>query len=634
MKSKPQYYQALHNPSPAAHQYSESLSKSSKNGGIKLVRDKLKNRRPSSGAHSKKNSVTGMSIELQKSRMGIGSPIISKLEKDSTRKNSTGTTPVNKSGKGIKMKKSSIKTASSKGKYSSIIGSRSRMQSSQVSQQSTNTRKKLAKDRIIEYVAQYIRTKHYSSELEAANDEGYEDMINNLKEFLQYLEDKNIINPKQLEDEKEINNLISDILKLDLTKFKGSNDPGSTTASKKRSGSQGHAKEETDLKQNHFHKRSGSERVSAKNSRLKDVRHSDTPNADTLLQKRIKTASGENKRTTTIEHAQSQHSNRRMNPSLEERKSTSSSINSNAIPTSKHRRAVPSLEKKSSTKSSVKEGSVKINNSSRSSQKHHNSQASNERVQMVENEKSTKESTNIVSTVDMTNNSSIQLNEAIVTEREKLIHFIKIYAKRHDAIPPTTLDFYKFVKLIGKGAFGKVTLGMHKLTGKHVAIKTFEKSYMKDDFSRKKVFQEVYILKKIHHSNIIRLLEVFESSKHFFIVMEYAGAGDLLHYVKKKRRLQETEARFIFKQVLYGLGHCHCRSVLHRDIKLDNVLLDNEKGIKLCDFGVSKIIKKHQFIREQCGTPAYIAPEIIADEGYEGFFADLWSLGVVLYAML
>lgn len=104
MKSKPQYYQALHNPSPAAHQYAESVSKSNKNGGIKLVRDKLKNRRPSSGAQSKKNSSVGMSIELQKSRMGIGSPIISKLEKDSTRKNSTGYTPVNKSGKGIKMK--------------------------------------------------------------------------------------------------------------------------------------------------------------------------------------------------------------------------------------------------------------------------------------------------------------------------------------------------------------------------------------------------------------------------------------------------------------------------------------------------------------------------------------------------
>ena len=103
----------------------------------------------------------------------------------------------------------------------------------------------------------------------------------------------------------------------------------------------------------------------------------------------------------------------------------------------------------------------------------------------------------------------------------------------------------------------------------------------------------MYILKKIHHSNIIRLLEVFESTKHFFIVMEYAGQGDLLHYVKSKRRLKEPEAKFIFKQIVYGLGHCNCRSVLHRDIKLDNVLLDNEKGVKLCDFGVSKIISKH-----------------------------------------
>jgi len=226
------------------------------------------------------------------------------------------------------------------------------------------------------------------------------------------------------------------------------------------------------------------------------------------------------------------------------------------IPSSNHRRAAPSLDKKSSSKSSVNDSVPIANNTSRSSHKHHNSQVSNEPGALVEREKTTKESSNIVSTVDMTNNNStIHLNETIVTEREKLINFIKVYSKKHNTIPPTTLDLYKFVKLIGKGAFGKVTLGLHKLTGKQVAIKTFEKSYMKDDFSRKKVFQEVYILKKIHHSNIIRLLEVFESSKHFFIVMEYAGAGDLLHYVKKKRRLQENEARYIFKQILYGLGH-------------------------------------------------------------------------------
>ena len=128
-----------------------------------------------------------------------------------------------------------------------------------------------------------------------------------------------------------------------------------------------------------------------------------------------------------------------------------------------------------------------------------------------------------------------------------MIKFISLYIKKNNEIPPTTLDYYKFVKLIGKGAFGKVTLGIHKLTGKYVAIKTIEKSYMKDEFSRKKVFQEVYILKKIKHSNIIRLLEVFESPKHLLMVMEYAGGGDLLQFVKKRGRLAEDQARNIFK---------------------------------------------------------------------------------------
>ena len=116
--------------------------------------------------------------------------------------------------------------------------------------------------------------------------------------------------------------------------------------------------------------------------------------------------------------------------------------------------------------------------------------------------------------------------------------------------------------------------------------------------------------------------------------MEYAGGGDLLQYVKKRKRLDEAEAKRIFRQIVYGLAHCHCRSVLHRDIKLDNILLDNDGEIKICDFGVSRVIKKNQRITEQCGTPAYIAPEIISDIGYEGFTADTWSLGVLLYAMV
>ena len=179
-----------------------------------------------------------------------------------------------------------------------------------------------------------------------------------------------------------------------------------------------------------------------------------------------------------------------------------------------------------------------------------------------------------------------------------------------------------------------MTLGIHKLTGKYVAIKTIEKAHMQDEFSRKKVFREVYILKKIRHANVIRLLEVFESAKHLLIVMEYAGGGDLLQYIKKKKKLSETEAKGIFRQIVFGVGHIHARSVLHRDIKLDNMLLDADHCVKICDFGVSKILDKSLVIKEQCGTPAYIAPEVVSDQGYQGFYADHWSLGVLLYAML
>ena len=287
-----------------------------------------------------------MSIEMKKSRMGVGSPIISKLENDSKKNHNSGFTPVSKSGKGIKMKKSSIKQASGKSKYNSIIGSRSRMSSGSSSKEQHSSTRRIAKDRIIEYVAKFIRTKHYQNEVEAEKDNGYDDMINNLKEFLQYLEDKQIINPKQLEDEKEVNNLISDILKLDLTKFKGSGSEGT----KKRAGSQNH-KGEKELKGAATHKRHGSERAQGKSKRLKDVRHSDTPSADNFAGRRVKPSSeGGSKRTGTIEHAQSQHSSRRKNPSLEERKSTSSSINSGAMPSSQHRRAIPSLEKAPSAK--------------------------------------------------------------------------------------------------------------------------------------------------------------------------------------------------------------------------------------------------------------------------------------------
>ena len=116
--------------------------------------------------------------------------------------------------------------------------------------------------------------------------------------------------------------------------------------------------------------------------------------------------------------------------------------------------------------------------------------------------------------------------------------------------------------------------------------------------------------------------------------MEYICAGDLLTYIKKRSKLTEPVAKFIFKQIILGIKYIHDKSIIHRDIKLDNILLDLDNNIKICDFGVSRKINKGDIMFEQCGTPAYIAPEILINKGYEGFGVDIWSAGVVLYAML
>lgn len=117
--------------------------------------------------------------------------------------------------------------------------------------------------------------------------------------------------------------------------------------------------------------------------------------------------------------------------------------------------------------------------------------------------------------------------------------------------------------------------------------------------------------------------------------MELCSGGDLLNYVRKRRRLQESVARAIFRQVVAGLAYCHSKGIVHRDMKLDNILLDARGNVKICDFGVSRLLRSAQeTMTEQCGTPAYIAPEILRDKGYRGFGVDVWSLGVCLYAML
>ena len=220
-------------------------------------------------------------------------------------------------------------------------------------------------------------------------------------------------------------------------------------------------------------------------------------------------------------------------------------------------------------------------------------------------------------------------------EKENLVAVIKESFKNNLEEPVTDDRFYTVEKLIGQGAFGKVLLGFSILTGRKVAIKAIDRSHLENEYSRRKIFREVYILKKLKSRFVVKILEVFETDENFLIVMEYVPGGDLLNYLKLHGRMSEDKCKKIFYQVVLGVNTIHKHGILHRDIKLDNILLDKSLNyIKICDFGVSKLVHKGEIITDQCGTPAYLAPEIVLDKGYEGFWSDIWSLGVLLYCMV
>jgi len=218
-------------------------------------------------------------------------------------------------------------------------------------------------------------------------------------------------------------------------------------------------------------------------------------------------------------------------------------------------------------------------------------------------------------------------------ELEKLSSYIKKYYSENNSYPESSIQFYLFGREIGHGAFGKVNLCLHIASGHLVAMKTFVKKDLKYKEAKDKLKHEVEVLSKLHHPFINQILDSFETDTHFFIVMEYV-CGDLLSFIRKRNKLNEPSAKIIFKQIIEGLKYIHKKKIIHRDIKLDNILIDLSNTIKICDFGVSRKIEKGNIIYERCGTPAYIAPEIYAKIGYEGFKCDIWSAGVTLYYIL
>mmetsp|Transcript_2344 Transcript_2344/g.7017 ORF Transcript_2344/g.7017 Transcript_2344/m.7017 type:complete len:506 (-) Transcript_2344:768-2285(-) len=196
------------------------------------------------------------------------------------------------------------------------------------------------------------------------------------------------------------------------------------------------------------------------------------------------------------------------------------------------------------------------------------------------------------------------------------------------------LSNYRLGKTLGIGSFGKVKVAEHILTGHKVAIKILNRRKIKQMDMEEKVRREIKILRLFMHPHIIRLYEVIETPQDIYVVMEFVKAGELFDYIVEKGRLLEDEARHFFQQIVSGVEYCHRNMVVHRDLKPENLLLDSHNNVKIADFGLSNVMRDGHFLKTSCGSPNYAAPEVISGRLYAGPEVDVWSCGVILYALL
>ncbi|KAI4498062.1 hypothetical protein M0802_006886 [Mischocyttarus mexicanus] len=193
---------------------------------------------------------------------------------------------------------------------------------------------------------------------------------------------------------------------------------------------------------------------------------------------------------------------------------------------------------------------------------------------------------------------------------------------------------YELERTIGSGGFAKVKLGVHVATGEKVAIKIMDKTALGDDLPRVKL--EVEALKTLLHQHICKLYQVIETDTYYFMIIEYCSGGELFDHIVERNRLSESESRKFFRQIVSAVAYLHSLGYAHRDLKPENVLLDKNENLKLIDFGLCAKPKcgMQSHLYTSCGSPTYAAPELILGKKYLGSEVDIWSMGVILYALL
>ena len=189
---------------------------------------------------------------------------------------------------------------------------------------------------------------------------------------------------------------------------------------------------------------------------------------------------------------------------------------------------------------------------------------------------------------------------------------------------------------IGSGTFGVVKIGTHCLTNEKVAVKCLDKIRILEEINKTRFEREIKILKMLHHRNIVQLYSVIQNSTTIYLVMEYAEGEELFDYINNKKKLSEIEACKFYQQLISGIEYLSKVRVVHRDLKPENLLLDHKHTLKIVDFGLSNVYPNNNdgLLTTACGSPCYAAPEMILGKQYSGVSVDIWSSGIVLYAML
>lgn len=203
---------------------------------------------------------------------------------------------------------------------------------------------------------------------------------------------------------------------------------------------------------------------------------------------------------------------------------------------------------------------------------------------------------------------------------------------------------YEIGKTLGEGTFGKVKYAINSETDERVAIKVLDKEKIQKQNMGAQIKREISIMKMVRNPHVVLLKEVLASRTKIFIVLELVTGGELFDKIVSEGRFNEETARFYFRQLIGGVLYCHSQGVCHRDLKPENLLLDENEDLKISDFGLSALYDQSNLdetdqsraalLHTTCGTPNYVAPEVLADKGYDGRAADVWSIGVILYVLL